>query len=185
MEEKKIIIDGHEAVDLGLSVKWATCNIRAIKLEEYSDYFAWGETEPKEEYTEDNCCTYEKSMGDISGNANYDAARANWGSTWRMPTKMEMEELKNECTWKWIRQNGVRGMKVTGPNGNSIFLPVAGYCYCSSCYCVGEYGGYWGSTPYGSDDNRAYRLNLYSAGVHVGVSWDYRYYGFTVRPVSE
>ncbi len=81
--------EGHEYVDLGLSVKWATCNVGATKPEEYGNYYAWGETATKSEYTEDNSLTYGKQMRDISGNAQYDAATANWGGTWRMPTNDE------------------------------------------------------------------------------------------------
>ena len=176
-------ISGHEYVDLGLSVKWATCNVGANKPEEYGNYYAWGETTTKSSYDDDNSRTYRKIMGDISGNASYDAARANWGGTWRLPTKKEMEELKNKCTWQWTTQSGVKGYKVTGPNGNSIFLPAAGYCYgWSHCY-VGEYGNYWSSTPYESGGYYAYFLDFRSGCRYV--DWYYRGYGHAVRPVSE
>ena len=91
---------GHEWVDLGLpsGVKWATCNVGASDPWEYGDYFAWGETSPKSEYTKENSKTYNRNMGDISGNPNYDAARANWGGSWRIPTKKEFHELGTECT---------------------------------------------------------------------------------------
>ena len=172
-----------EWVDLGLSVKWATCNVGANEPHEYGNYYAWGETTTKNEYTSENSRTYGKNMSDISGNATYDAARANWGGTWRMPTKAEMEELENKCAWTWSSQSGVNGYKVTGPNGNSIFLPAAGYCRGSSRYYVGEGGRYWSSTPYESDTNNAYGLYFYS-GRH-DVDWNYRGFEFTVRPVSE
>ena len=121
-------INGHEYVDLGLpsGTKWATCNVGATTPEEYGNYYAWGETTVKSEYTEENCTTYGVELTDISGNATYDAARANWGGSWRMPTKAECIELENYCTWTWTTQSGVNGMKVTGPNGNSIFLLAAG-----------------------------------------------------------
>ena len=118
-------INGHEYVDLGLSVKWATCNVGANKPEDYGDYFAWGETETKSSYRENNSITYGKNYSDIGGRSRYDAARANWGGTWRLPTKAELEELENKCTWKWTTQNGVNGYKVTGPNSKSLFLPAA------------------------------------------------------------
>ena len=173
-------INGHEYVDLGLpsGLKWATCNVGANSPEGYGNYYAWGETTTKSSYTEDNSLTYGKDMGDISGNVNYDAATANWGSTWRMPTKAEMEELENNCTWTWTTQSGVNGYKVTGPNGKSIFLPAAGY-YGSSHDDVGECGDYWSSE---SDTYNACSLYFYS-GDH-GVDWYGRYYGHTVRPVS-
>ena len=177
-------INGHKYVDLGLSVKWATCNVGASQPHEYGDYYAWGETSTKSSYTTDNSKTYKKRrMGDISGNASYDAARANWGGSWRLPTKREMEELVNKCTWTWTSQSGVNGYKVTGPNGNSIFLPAAGYCYGTSRNRVGEYGNYWSSTPYEGNDYYAYYL-FFSSGGHR-VDWSGRYSGRTVRPVSD
>ena len=187
--EAKQMINGHEYVDLGLSVKWATCNVGANAPHEYGDYFAWGETATKREYTEENCKTIEirkRLFVDktIDKRENFkDTARANWGGSWRMPTKAEMEELKNRCTWTWTSQSGVKGYKVTGPNGNSIFLPTAGYCGGSSRNSVGEYGGYWSSTPYESDTDNAYRLYFYSG--YRNVHWLSRYFGRTVRPVSE
>ena len=176
-------INGHEFVDLGLSVKWATCNVGASQPHGYGNYYAWGETKTKRKYTEKNSRTYGKNMSDISGNSNYDVARANWGGSWRMPTKREMKELVNKCTWTWTSQSGVTGHKVTGPNGNSIFLPAAGYCDGSSRDDVGEYGFYWSSTPYEGGTGSAYYLYLLSGSRLV--NWSIRYYGFTVRPVSE
>lgn len=131
-------INGHEWVDLGLSVKWATCNVGASSLSAYGNYYAWGETRTKSEYNYSNSVTYEKSMGDIAGSSQYDAARANWGSSWRLPTKAEFQELINNCTWTWTSQGGHNGYKVTGKNGNSIFLPAAGWRYGSSLYYAGE-----------------------------------------------
>ena len=91
--------NGHEYVDIGLpsGLKWATCNVGASSPEDYGDYFAWGETSPKAEYTWENSVTYGEQMSDISGNAQYDAATANWGGSWRMPTKEQMEELVEHC----------------------------------------------------------------------------------------
>ena len=187
---------GKEWVDLGLSVKWATCNVGANAPEEYGDYFAWGEISPKEEYTTQ---TYQywtdyngdgsldsgefANLGDISGNPQYDAATANWGGDWRMPTKAEQQELLNNCTWEWTTLNGVNGRRVTGPNGNSIFLPAAGYRYGTSSSGVGSYGYYWSSTPFEDNDCRAYGLYFYSDSYDW--YWDGRYYGQSVRPVLE
>lgn len=93
----------HEYVDLGLpsGTKWATCNVGANIPEEYGDFYAWGEITTKSEYTTENCVTYGESMDDISGNPNYDVARAKWGGSWRMPTKSEMRELVYNCNWTW------------------------------------------------------------------------------------
>lgn len=187
--------NGHEYVDLGLpsGLKWATCNVGANKPEDYGDYFAWGETETKTEYSEGNSLTQEHSIselrrrGIVDGNnrltSSYDAARAKWGRSWRMPTKEELEELKKNCRWEWTTQNGVKGYKVTGPNGNSIFLPVAGRRGRSSLIYAGEYGFYWSSTPDESDSYYAYGLYFYSSKHYV--SSDYRGLGQSVRPVLE
>ncbi len=176
-------INGHEWVDLGLSVKWATCNVGASQPHGYGNYYAWGETSTKSKYTSDNSRTHGKNMRDISGNSTYDVARSNWGGSWRLPTKREMEELKDKCTWTWTSQSGVKGYKVTGPNGNSIFLPAAGNCDWSSRNDVGEDGYYWSSTPNESYTDCAYYLR-FDSGCHF-VYWINRFLGRTVRPVSE
>ena len=176
-------INGHEYVDLGLSVKWATCNVGASKPEDYGNYYAWGETSTKSSYTSDNSKTFGKQMNDIKGNSQYDAARANWGSTWRLPTKAELEELENKCTWTWTTQNGVKGYKVTGPNGNSIFLPAAGSRYGSSPNNAGERGYYWSSAPFESNSDYAYSLCFHSGFQYV--NWLNRYSVLSVRPVLD
>ena len=175
--------NGYGWVDLGLSVKWATCNVGAERPEDYGNYYAWGETSTKSAYGSGNSKTYGKQMNDIDGRSQYDAARANWGGSWRLPTKAECQELADKCTWTWTTQNGVKGCKVTGPNGNSIFLPAAGLLHGSSNFIAGEHGEYWTSTPYESNSDCAYTLNFISRS--QGVHRNHRYYGRTVRPVSE
>ena len=126
------VIRGHEWVDMGLSVKWATRNIGASCPSETGDYFAWGETTEKSSYT---WSTYNYCGGSILNVYNigsnikgtsYDAAYVNWGSNWRMPTEIEMGELISKCTFKEETKNGVDGYLVTGPNGSSVFFPAAG-----------------------------------------------------------
>ena len=171
------VINGHEYVDLGLSsgTKWATCNVGATTPEEYGDYYAWGEITTKSEYTRENSRTYGFKMNDISGNSSYDVACVNWGGAWRMPTEQEMDELEDDCAWFWTTQNGIDGMKVYGPNGNSIFLPAGGFCDGSS-RGVGEVCRYWSSTPYSSTN---------TTDAYCFSSKEYRYRGCTVRPVVD
>ena len=194
--------DEHVYVDLGLpsGLLWATCNVGADSPEEYGDYFAWGETQPKDIY---NWSTYQYCNGSSStltkycNNSSYgyngftdnlttllpedDAATANWGNDWRMPTKEEWQELYNNTTVTWTQQNGVNGRLFTASNGNNLFLPAAGYRYDSSLYYAGSYGGYWSSSlhadiPYGA---RGFYLGSGNYSMY-GYS---RSYGFTVRPV--
>ena len=184
--------NGHEWVDLGLSVKWATCNIGADSPEDYGDYFAWGENRPKSRYDWANCfdCTG-NSWGtykiggktSISPTSGHDTARENWGGSWRMPTIAEFEELRDKCEWKLTSQGGHKGYKVTGPNGNSIFLPAAGWRSGTDTDYVGEDGYYWSSTLSSSNSGNA-RYLYFNSGGH-GTSYFYRSYGRSVRPVTD
>ena len=185
---------GVEAVDLGLSVKWASCNIGAESPEEYGDHFAWGETTTKSDYSSSSSVTYGLSLSELEsrgiigsdGNLTVerDAATASWGGSWRMPTLDEMKELLDNCTWEWTVQKGVNGRKVTGPNGNSIFLPAAGYRENTSFYSVESGGFYWSTVPY--EDYSEYAHCLYFYSDYFGWNAPYnRFYGRTIRPVSE
>ena len=122
---------------------------------------------------------------DSEGNLKpqYDAATANWGGNWRMPTKDELNELRTNCTWTWTTQNGVNGYKVEGLNGNHVFFPAAGYRNGASLDDAGSYGYYWSSTPYDYYDYFAYYLSFNSSD--HGMSGNYRGYGQSVRPVLE
>lgn len=175
------IINGHDYVDLGLSVKWATCNVGASSPSEYGSYFAWGETKTKSEYWDS--VAYGKNFGDISGDSRFDAARANWGGSWRLPTKAECQELVDKCKWTWTTQGRHNGYNVVGPNGNSIFLPVAGFRERASLASAGECGYYWSSIPRGSMTQYAYCLGFDST--ISGVGWGNRSDGQSIRPVSE
>lgn len=187
------VVDGYYYVDLGLSVKWADRNVGALASYSYGNYYAWGETEVKDSYTKDNCSTGEVWMSDIAGNADYDAATANWGSRWRMPTEEEVEELVEKCSWEWTRRdtisgcrvdlnsNGSAGYLVTGPNGNSIFLPAAGHRYGTSYYDGGTDGRYWSSTPDISVDNYACSMHFYHYYLRMRITD--RHCGRSVRAV--
>ena len=193
-------VNGHEYVDLGLSVKWATCTVGATEPEEYGGYYAWGETEGKSNYvwstykwckgssttmtkycTSDNYGTVDnKDILDIED----DVANVEWGSGWRMPTKDELDELCKKCKLKWITQNGVKGYKVTGTNGNSIFLPAAGYFNGMTFENQGCNGYYWSSSLY--SDGCYYAFSLFFYDDFYGCSDDARRYGgYSVRPVCE
>ena len=177
------IADGHEWVDLGLpsGTKWATMNVGATTPEGYGDYFAWGETTTKSSYTSSN---YNYSSHPTTLPLERDAAYVNWGSSWRMPTYDEIDELINTSytTWTWTTQNGVNGYKVTSKtNGNSIFLPAAGYRYNSYLNSAGSYGFCWSSSLNTDNSSLAYYLRFYSDD--VGWYDLYRFNGRTVRPV--
>ena len=191
--------NGHEWVDLGLSVKWATCNVGASSPEDYGSYFAWGETSPKSEYTwanlkycndttGDSFSKYNQNQGGTKDNRTVldlsdDAARANWGGSWRMPTDAEFQELIDKCTWTWTTMNGKNGYKVVSKsNGNSIFLPAAGYrdgAYL--LYNAGIGGHYWSSSLYTDYPDNACSLRFDSD--YYFTYADYRCYGRAVRPV--
>ena len=192
--------NGHDYVDLGLSVKWATCNVGASTPEGYGYYFAWGETTTKSTYdwsTYKHCNGSDDSLTKYNYGSYYgtvdnkttlelsdDAARVNWGGLWRMPTKAEQDELRNNCTWTWTTQNGVNGYKVTSKsNGNSIFLPAASGRSGSSLYGAGSRGSYWSSSLSPNYELNACSLFFDSSGV----DWNggLRYDGFSVRPVCQ
>lgn len=166
-----------EAVDLGLSVKWATCNVGASNPNDGGLYYAWGETETKIDYTESNCSTKGQNIGNIGGTV-HDVALVNWGGNWRMPTKAEFEELRNRCTWSWTGY----GYSIIGPNGNSIYLPASGRRFGSGLLDVGERGFYWCSTPQ-NGTKFAWALYFYSSYQDI-VGCDF-YIGYSVRPVTE
>lgn len=167
-------------IDLGLSsgTLWADRNVGADKPEDYGDYFRFGEITPFTEDSPEYEC--DGSMESIAGTV-HDAAAFHFGHNCHTPTFDQINELIDECEWKWTLFNGVNGFRVTGPNGNSIFLPAAGYRYNSSGALngVGSSGNYWSATP----DNTSY-------GHYLGFDSDYRVWdhaslanGFSVRPV--
>ena len=194
--------DEHEWVDLGLpsGTLWATCNIGANAPEEYGDYFAWGETTPKDSFDWLNykwCNGSDDTMTKYCTNSSDgyygftddktelvpedDAAYVNWGSSWRMPTKEQQVELDEKCTWTWTQLNGVNGQMVTGPNGNTIFLPAAGGRTYESIDGLGASGNYWSRTLFTGSSYYADKLYFSKYGAY----WDnyYRCCGFTVRAV--
>ena len=182
-----------EYVDLGLSVKWATFNVGATSPEDYGDYFAWGETEPKEEYSwatykwgtsSSNLTKYNATDGKTILDLEDDAAYVQWGDKWRMPSKEEVDELTQQCSWIWTTHNNVNGYKVTGPNGNSIFLPAVGYKGAGPYYPAGKDGLYW--TKNTEEGHYAYGLCIHDDAPPKQASTKCtRCLGFAVRPVYD
>lgn len=167
--------NGHQYVDLGLpsGLLWATCNVGADSLSDCGDYFAWGETTPKNSYTSENCLTSGKILSDISGDARYDVARANWGGDWRIPTKAEFQELRNHCVWTWTKQNNIYGYKISSiKNDNSIFIPIGNNS--------NKHGNYWLSTSMNNNESSsAFSFNI----DHISCGILNRHHGLLIRPV--
>ena len=173
------------AIDLGLSVKWASCNVGATQPWEYGGYYAWGETEEKSGYYQIGYLYYNNGSyinigSDISG-TQYDVATVKWGGAWRMPTKAEQDELCNKCTCTWTTLNGVNGYRVTGPNGNSIFLPAAGYRDETGVFYRGSHGNYRSSSLNNSNFASGFSFGFsdYNIEEYIGN----RHFGLSVRPV--
>ena len=188
-EKKKDEITPGQMVDLGLSVKWAGWNVGASRPEEYGGYYAWGELYEKSDYNWYTYQYYDQEndkyifIGNNISGTQYDVARVKWGGSWRMPTIAECQELIDKCTWKWTTYNGANGYKLTGPNGNSIFLPAAGYRNGTSVDAQGSYGLYRSGSLYEGDSY----LACYLSFGHGYAGWysNDRNYGLSVRPVSE
>ena len=163
-------MEGHTWVDLGLpsGLKWATTNVGATTPENSGDSYYWGAITTSGSYS--------SLTTDISGNSQYDAARYNWGGTWRMPTYEEMKELLTYCTIKSDILNGYYGRRFTGPNGESIFIR-SGSASTSSL-------GYWTSTPYSSSSSYKY-VNYYSTSYTSGMTYESKSYTNRIRPVTD
>lgn len=152
-----------KAVDLGLSVKWASCNIGASSPEEFGDYFAWGETEP---YQYGRKYKHSDGYDGTILKASDDVATVKWGENWHTPSVAEMNELKSNCKWTSTTINGVLGYKITGANGNSIFIPTAGgMSFSDTPERVGEYGYYWTSELLNASEVNILKFN--SAGIWI------------------
>lgn len=197
-------LEGHGYVDLGLpsGTLWATCNVGADSPEELGDYFSWGETLPKEVY-DWKSYQYGNAFDDRFEMTKYctlsdwgldgfvdslsvlelgdDAARANWGDCWRMPTKEELEELYQQTTWTWTEHDGVKGRLMTGPNGNSIFFPASGFYLNNEVICLGL-GIYWSNTLHTGCPERGWSLHFDFENCHVCGTYE-RCRGQVVRAV--
>lgn len=187
--DQGVTVSGKEGiytyVDLGVEsgTKWATYNVGASKPTEYGDYFAWGEIKPKEVYSwstykwckgrDDSMTKYctDSEYGTVDNktvlDAEDDAATANWGSAWRMPTVKEIKELRYGCSWKWVvdfNGSGVNGhLGTSKKNGATIFLPAAGYRNATGLNLAGDYGDFWSSSLVEYYSSRAYYLDFYDS----------------------
>jgi len=213
-EEISGTYNGHDYVDLGtiiitpdddtITILWATCNVGADNPEDYGDYFAWGEISPKDtsyywdtyKYSIDTlltkyCTNYYSNYGfngyydDLTVlQSEDDAATANWGEGWCIPTSEQWKVLKKNTRSVWTARNGIEGRLFIASNGNSIFLPAAGYRYDGKLMGVGTYGSHCSSSlawnsPYSPLDT--YYFAFANGDCAVNVS--YRYIGRSVRPV--
>ncbi len=205
-KDEPVTPEEHEYVDLGLpsGTLWATCNVGANTPEEYGDYFAWGETAPKDYYdfssykwckleSDNTYSCYTKycaesifgyngfTDGKIELDLVDDAAYINWGASWHMPSLEQIQELLNSCSWQWTERNGVNGQLVIGPNGNTIFLPATGYRWNQFLDDVGSNGYYWSRTLCPSYSSSTYFLVINSGNVHWNNTG--RILGFAIRAV--
>ena len=191
--------EAHEWVDLGLpsGTLWATCNIGADSPEEYGDYFSWGETEPKAyyywdsykwcngTYTELTKYNTQSDHGPIDNKTELDleddAAYVNWGTSWRIPSKEQVQELFDNCSNVWTTQNGVNGRLFTGPNGKTMFIPAAGFRYSTDHYEKGTSAQYWSRRINSTTPHWTYCLYFHSDSYYVASKG--RSLGLPVRPV--
>lgn len=181
------------AIDLGIGVKFACCNIGASAPEKYGDYYAWGETKKKYRFSTLNYKhggnksyrAYHDIGNDISG-TQYDVAHVNWQGNWRLPSKEQMELLKDRCKKEWVTYKRVEGMRFIGPNGNSIFMPASGSSWYDETKYVGYSGEYWSST-YSTEKSNGYG-DAYILGFdnsEIDMYHIDRAAGVSVRPVTE
>ena len=198
------IIEKQQIVDLGLSSKWSTCNLGASSPEEYGDYYAWGELEPKSSYDINNYKWFSKNLSNRYGMVG-DSARLDkniytqlvveddvthlmLGSTWRMPSIEDIRELYEKCDWIWTKMNGINGCKITsmvkGYEDSSMFLPAAG-CICKSIKMnFGSMGYYWSSAIY-KDNSKNAIITTFDCRRRYKHIPHPRYYGLPIRPVCD
>lgn len=192
-----------ESVDLGLTsgTKWASCNVGADSPERYGDYFAWGETSPKDVYSDTTYAYYVvadsvaadssakkvwMNIGtDIAG-TKYDAATVVMGDAWKMPNEAQCKELVSECEWNWTEVNGVSGYQVVGKNGNSIFLPTSGLRGAADVVNNDKIGGFWSSTLFEAPESAGdYAMAVYFYSESHAVDKGGRGYGRAIRAVAK
>lgn len=186
------VINGHRFIDLGLpsGLLWAECNIGASSPCDDGDYFAWGETETKPDYSESTYKwgsepgKYNNKNGKTVLETGDDAAAENWGKGCRMPSIEDFWELRDKCEWVWSSDyNGAKGYIVKGSNGNAIFLPASGLRSGVELCEKGSNGYYWSGTIHTIYPTYAFALYIDSG--YRGSNFYDRYCGYTVRPVAK
>ena len=204
-EEPEDPYNGHEYVDLGLpsGIKWATVNVGALRPDDYGKYYSWGEAENKagnHYWTNYKWGSYDSlskycnddRIGTVDNKSQLeledDAARANWGGKWRMPTKEELEELRDNCTWTWHQWPNPNGGAVNGflftskTNGNTIFIPAAGaHGDSPNPRAMGYSANYWSSTLDTTNPIVAHSMDFTTSAVTI--KFTNRYMGCTIRAV--
>ena len=184
-EQEAVVPAAAEAVDLGLSVKWASWNVGASAPEEFGGRYGWGDPTGEKQTTELDDYPNATPPENICG-TEYDIAPTQWGDGWRLPSQGEFQELGDNCTWEWTEVNGVTGRRATAANGNSVFFPAAasrdGETVSNQ---VGQRGCYWSGTLYpGNDARYAYYFYFYEGNQQPARN-SRRYMGYSVRPVKE
>lgn len=175
-----------EIVDLGLSVKWAGWNLGANSTEQKGGYYGWADPQGINRSLDDNQYPSATPPGAISG-TQYDTARRLWGNNWRMPNAYELLELYNECKWEWTTFKGVYGSKITGPNGNAIFLPAAGFREGYEYDAINEECAYWAGTIDPTDPSGAFCVAVERDGNRLDREFypEDRHIGLSIRPVYD
>lgn len=184
--------NGHEYIDLGLSVKWSTCNVGASNMYDYGHLYAWGETHHKSSYDWSSYLhgnskntlhkyTYQPGDSAVILYPEDDVASVLMGGKWRMPSIEEFEELRTQCTWKWAQIKETMGYYITGPNGNSIFLPAGGFQDETHQVNKNLYGYYWSATLDTTNIICARSLDFVAGNANCSKSS--RFYGQSVRAV--
>lgn len=184
------VINGHKFIDLGLpsGLLWAECNVGAATPEDAGYYYAWGETEPKDyydvgNYKFTNFSKYNADDAKVTLEATDDVATVKWGKRCHIPTVTEMNELYHNCNWTPTNNNTLAGYTVTGPNGNSIFLPLAGRKRSSEVELKGQTGYYWSSSIYYDYTAQTMMID-FGLSVLIGGHFNCREVGFSIRPVA-
>lgn len=169
-------------VDLGLSVLWSSRNVGAMSGEQPGLYVGWADPSGQKTSTAPDDYPDDNPPENISGTED-DIARERWAETWRIPTKAEMEELRQQCQWYWTAINGIPGFQVIGHTGNSIFLPAAGSRFGTDYEDSWYYGRYWTSELYDKEPRRAYLLEFSIQGAEIITMA--RHIGMNIRPVLD